>query len=354
MNLNQEPDVVRLANSLGLYGNQRPADAVVDYCLQKVGEWINEFGPVDSLTQLEKIVCNKLRLKLEYVENHADYVRVLDTYRKKGEDVIQGLLDQLDHATFGAVFERRNWTARDRDRYVAVIDCRGAKRHRRFFTKWHEIAHILTLRRQLEFVLLRDTKVKKPEERLMDLIAARVGFYPTIFQRAFRAELEAYGRFDFGLVQRVRDNVCPEASFESALNASHEAYDRPCLLVRVNYGLSKAEQNSMADRQTSFLDEEQPIPVLRAVSARGNSAARRAGLHLHHNMRVPAGSHLYRAFQERHLDVDYSHVQRRENLNVWQHSDGRGLAPRELSIHTCVQNEAVLALMVDDIHVPEL
>jgi hypothetical protein len=348
MNLNQQSDIVRLANTLGICGHPQPADAIVSYCFKKVQSWIDEIGGVDSLAQLEKLVCNKLRLRLEYLERDEDEARVLQTYLAKEEPVIKGVLDQLDDATFGAVFERRNYGPKDRDRYVAVIDCRGAKRHRRFFTKWHEIAHILTLKHQLELVLLRDTKVKKPEEQMMDLIAGKIGFYPAVFQRAFQAELEAYGRFDFGLIQRVRDNVCPEASYESTLHACHAAYGRPCLLVRVGYGLSKAEQDAMGDRQTSFLTEGLPMPQLRALSACGNEAARVAGLRLHRNMRVPVGSHLHRAFHERLTDTDGVPAVRLENLSVWEHSDGRHLAAREVIVHTRALGDGLQALLVDE------
>ena len=41
--------------------------------------------------------------------------------------LIKSVIDEMDDKTFGAVFERRNATLRDRDRYVAVIDCRGKK-----------------------------------------------------------------------------------------------------------------------------------------------------------------------------------------------------------------------------------
>jgi hypothetical protein len=170
-----------------------------------------------------------------------------------------------------------------------------------------------------------------------------------VFQRAFRAEFAAYGRFDFGLIQRVRDNVCPEASYESTLHACHEAYDRPCLLVRVDYGLSKPEQDALCDRQTSFLSGELPMPQLRAISAHGNEAARKTGLRLHRNMRVPASSHLYRAYQERSNAADYAHVVRRENLTVWEHSDGRKLPTREVTVYTRAQGDGLQALLVDEV-----
>ena len=46
--------------------------------------------------------------------------------------------------TYGALVQRRNAGPTDPDRFVAVIDSRGGKLARRFFTRWHEIAHRLT------------------------------------------------------------------------------------------------------------------------------------------------------------------------------------------------------------------
>lgn len=292
----------------------------------------------------------KLRLKMVFIETDEDLDRIQRTYLEKGEAVIKSLLAQLHGLTFGGVFRRENSTARDRDHYVAIIDCRGEKRHRRYFTKWHEIAHILTLKHQLELpFVLRDTKVKQPEEQMMDVVAGQIGFHPAIFHRGFRAELEANGgRFDFRLIQRVRDNVCSEASYESALHACLSAYDRPCLLVRVAMGLSKSEQKKADDPQSDFLLDEQPIPELRAVSVRPNDAARSAKLNVHWNMRVPAGSHLYRAFQERAFEPDYSNMVRRENLAVWEHSDGSSLASREVTVYTRVVGDGIQALLVDE------
>ena len=40
--------------------------------------------------------------------------------------------------------KRKNVADDAPDRFVAVIDCRGSKLARRFFTRWHEIAHRLT------------------------------------------------------------------------------------------------------------------------------------------------------------------------------------------------------------------
>ncbi len=51
---------------------------------------------------------------------------------------------ELSGETFGITIKRHcreEWEPL----YVAVIDCRGDKGARVYYTKWHEIAHVLTL-----------------------------------------------------------------------------------------------------------------------------------------------------------------------------------------------------------------
>jgi len=349
MSLNESPDIVRIANTLGIYQHPDPVEAIVAYSLKRVSDWISEIGAsVDSIAQLERIVCAKLRLKFEYIMTDDDVTRIRDVYSAKGERIIISILGDMEDAkTFGAVFQRDHATSRDRDLFVAVIDCRGEKKARMFFTKWHEVAHLLTLKNQLEFVLHRTREVKNSEEQLMDIIAGRVGFYPSIFQRGFDAELAAFGRFSFSFVERVRDNVCPDASFQAALNACLAAYKRPCLLIRVALGLTKAEQEQASGPQARLFAEEMPIEVLRAVAVQRNNAAREAKFNLHQNMRVPDDSFIYQAFHEfRRVGVDCEEP-RYENLEIWRHSDGRSISSHEVTIYTRVHGQSLLALIIN-------
>jgi hypothetical protein len=350
MSLNQSPEIVRIANTLGIYQHPQPVEAIVGYCLKRVDDWVQEMGgSVDSLSHLERIICAKLRLKFEYIRSDEDIDRIRTTYMTKGEAVIKNILaDMEDNNTFGAVFQRKHATARDRDLYVSIIDCRGDKVARKFFTKWHEVAHLLSLKTQLEFVLHRKRDVKPPEEQLMDVIAGRVGFYPSIFRRAFDAELAAYGRFSFGFVQRVRDNVCPDASFHATLNACLNAHHRPTMLVRVEYGLTKAEQDKVAGDQARLFPEQMPIPVLRAVSVQRNEAARESKFSLHQNMRIPDDSVIYRAFQEREFADAAIEIPQSECMAIWRHSDGRGIATHTATIYARPHGQALLALMIAD------
>jgi len=97
-------------------------------------------------------------------------------------------------------------------KYVAVIDCRGPKRHRFYFTKCHEIAHILLMTDQRRIVFRRTHEEQNhPEEELVDRIAARVGFFPPLLQPYTIAPLS------FDVINQIVSDLGPEASWESAV-----------------------------------------------------------------------------------------------------------------------------------------
>src|SRR5262249_12993533 len=73
--------------------------------------------------------------------------------------------------------------------YLAVINCRGWHRSRRYFSKWHEVIHLLLDGRQLRFAFRkRAAERKHPEEVLVDKIAGELAFHPDLFGPVFQAE----------------------------------------------------------------------------------------------------------------------------------------------------------------------
>ena len=88
--------------------------------------------------------------------------------------------------------------------YLAVINCRGWHKSRRYFSKWHEVIHLLLDGKQLRFAFRkRAAKRKHPEEILVDKIAGELAFHPDLFGPVFQTELEAAGRLTFEVVERV-------------------------------------------------------------------------------------------------------------------------------------------------------
>jgi hypothetical protein len=122
---------------------------------------------------------------------------------------------------------------------VSVIDCRGQKAWRAYFTKWHEIAHLLVLTDQMRLSFRRTQAHavnNDPEEILMDVIAGKFGFYPPIVSS------HADGAISFDRIDSLRMQLCPEASLLSSQINFVKAWPEPCLLVHGKLAVKRGRQ----------------------------------------------------------------------------------------------------------------
>src|SRR5262245_31868122 len=138
------PEITDLARELGV-GAGAPVDGILDHCRRQIDGWVAEAGGVANIDALESLVTSRLQMVFEEIRSDEDFDRLTQIYaREKREFVFATMRPKFDddaNPIFGALVLRRNATADSPDRYVAVIDCRGNKLARRFFTRWHEIAH---------------------------------------------------------------------------------------------------------------------------------------------------------------------------------------------------------------------
>ena len=90
--------------------------------------------------------------------------------------------------------------------FVSVIDSRGSKAFRAYFTKWHELAHLLTLTDQLRLSFRRTHVARNfnsPEEALMEVIAGHFGFYGPIVKPHIS------GTISFDAIEALRQEAVP-------------------------------------------------------------------------------------------------------------------------------------------------
>lgn len=280
----------KLAKDLGLREVADPAGSVIAHCEKRVNGFLREMGGCDSLSMLLSIVANKVGTWFEVIYSDADLARVRDQYTHKGEKVFANLHAELSDHVFGVTYRRQNRQAWEQP-FVSVIDARGDKAARVYFTKWHEVAHLLTLTEQMRLVFRRthdDPEAKSPEERLMDQIAGRLGFYGPIFHSLVDDDIS------FEQIESLRSELCPEASMEASLLSFSQNWPSPCILVRAGPALNKEQQRQAV--QNSFDFVEKPEPVLRAISVTASQSARKSGFAIFKNMRVPWSSLIHRLF----------------------------------------------------------
>jgi hypothetical protein len=268
-------EVRSLAEDLGLHpGDGTPASieaSIVEDCRKQVDAWVAQAGAVRSIDQLERLVSARLQMVTEEISDDRDFDRLTEIYARQKRDPIFAVLrdhfDDIDNPIYGALIRRRKATPQDGDRFVAVVDCRGTKRRRGFFTRWHEIAHRLTTHseRRIEQHVAPELlaipvfrQEDDPIERLMDDIAGELGFY----HRLFLPALEMLTHRDRGVtwqtIDSLRDLHFPAASFHATLTSAVLRSTRPVAFLEC--------ATEAIDRFYGGLSEEDPnrLPICRA------------------------------------------------------------------------------------------
>lgn len=208
-------------------------------------------------------------------------------------------------------------------RFVSVIDCRGEKGARRYFSKWHEIAHLITLTSQQRLKFCRShapSETKDPEEAVMDVIAGELGFFDDLMRSNLKSPLS------FSTISELRKDLCPEASSQASLIGIVRAWPSPCLLIEAALALKKRDAE-LLERKAMGSYEPLVAPALRAVHVTPNHAARQAGLFIPWNMRVPEKSVIARVIKEDLLEAEAA-----EDLSWWSTSDGKRLANQAIFV----------------------
>jgi hypothetical protein len=290
---------------------------------------VAEAGGVTGIDALEALVTRKLQMVFEEVRDDGDWDRLKEVYaRGKKEFVFGGLRAKFDDdadPTYGALVRRRHAGADDPDRYVAVIDCRGYKLARRFFTRWHEVAHRLTTHADGGETEPGFRGEHDPIERLMDDIAAHVGFYEPIFAPAFVQASGGNRLLTFGTVAAVIERAFPAASFQATLFACTRRLPTPVLYLEAALAHKKDVKRRMAT--PSMFGDDPPPCELRAVKVIPNPAAQQDGFFIPTNMRVPAASVIRHLFDGEPL-ADGDGL---ECLSQWE-SQGKSLERRAVAV----------------------
>ncbi|MEX1028163.1 MAG: hypothetical protein WD049_09190 [Candidatus Paceibacterota bacterium] len=324
--LDQEQDVVDLAQRLSLGGD--PVEAIINFCQKQVDVWVREAGGVETIGELEALIASRLNLVIEEVGNDADLDDLKRRYVQKGEIVFAHVVqNDLTPETFGTMVRLKDGS------HVAVIDCRGEKAARRFFTRWHEIAHLL-VEPDCEQQVFRASD--EPLERLMDQIAGHVGFYDSIFTPLFNTHLSHGELLTFDRIDDIRKAFCPHASFQSTLFACQRRMRTPVLYLEASMAYTEDERRSL--RQARMFADDCPEKKLRVRLTLPNKAAGDMKLAARRNMQVPESSVIYAAFHDQ-----LTAATGEENLKTWTFSSGGSLMDCEVFVQARRVEDSVMA-----------
>ncbi len=343
--LEHATEISGLAADLDLGGAANPVEAILHHCRSRLDAWVAQARGVTTIGQLEALVTQRLQMVFEEIRSDADFSRITDQYARGKKDFVFAAMrtkfDAADNPTFGALVRRKNVPDDAPDRFVAVIDCRGGKLARRFFTRWHEIAHRLTTHADQGDTEPAYRSEHDPIERMMDEIAGHVGFYGPFFEPVFRAAHAGEALLTFETVKAVQDGGFPEASFQATLNACANRLPTPVVYLEAAIAYKKAVKKRVEDDSPGlFGKEEPPEGQLRAVKVVANDAAHREKFVIPTNMRVPEASVIRCLF----LDETASDGACREDLSWWE-SQGKKLDGRAVAVEARRMADRVIAIV---------
>src|SRR5260370_9679920 len=169
-----------LAADLGLRPSEAPVSEIIRYCHNQVKQFLADLPSCCSNpAELLELVANKLRTEFREVHSDQGLESVRKEFLDKKEAGFITLHKELDGHVLGITLKRLNPKPWDLS-YVSVIDCRGENLRRAYFTKWHELVHLLFLTDQSRLVFRRTHTAeqrKSPEEALVDVVAGTLAFY---------------------------------------------------------------------------------------------------------------------------------------------------------------------------------
>ena len=293
----------------------------------------------------------RLSVKVEHVRHDTDLDRISREHRLSdvGRRLLLATLN--DSNTDGWLIHRPDLQDGDRQ-YLAIVDARGAKRSRAWFTTWHELAHLIVTPPQHAFEGFQRTVFAEPKkdpiESVVDAVAAKLAFYGPLAYPVFDEELAHTDSVSFGVIEAIRLRVAPEASFQSTAIAVVQHIQEPALLLQVDLGLKRSEQQQLQSPQLDLgMAPAQAVrPKLRAICLATSSSARDAGLRIFDNMRVPDRSVLALVFRDRSLQD----AEAAENQDWWETSSQGPLTSLPVQFAACRRGPHVYALMTPSKH----
>ena len=332
--LNNSAVIHVLAGDLGLGQTANPVEVIVDYCKSRVKRFLDDFRGLGKPSELLCLVANKLGTRFIIIDSDADLHRIVKEYAGRGEVLFAKLEEELADDVFGITLKLLHPGRFDLP-FVSIIDCRGSKARKVYFTKWHELGHLLILTDQRRFQFKRTHSLhepKSPEESLVDILAGEFAYYGPMVKPL------AVGEISFEAIEAVRQELCPEGSFTSGIIGVAKAWPHACISIEASMASKKGDGDP---NQPAFEFLPPPVQALRAVHVTLNELARKRGIQFYPNFRVPSASVISRVFREQ-----LSGGEATENLNWWRASDGTQLANLRLVVRAKRVGQSVYALLI--------
>lgn len=350
--LSNEPCVKEIARELGLEDGSECARFITRHAVERVESFAREFT-VSSLGNLLRLAAMHLDVSIELVGTDDEVSSVAERYGE-ANPMLKALIEEdIRGETEGLLLKNPlHASQKGTRRFLAVIDVRGKKRSRAYFTIWHELAHLLTRPpEETGYAPKRRSpsgkeKQADPEERLVDRIASRLAFYRPLFEPALRRATSGQGGvLTLAAIEEAAEEAFArrmKASLWAAARASLRIVRRPVCLVEVAPILKKSRERR-AKKADGDLFGYEPEKELRVRQCLRNAEARNSKLEIRRRMRVPEQSLLSRMHDGQ---SGSPHSLAKENQDWWDTSAEGVLSPMPMRVSAVRRGDYTYGLLV--------
>lgn len=318
--LNSNLTVKTLARDLGLSHGPDPVSKIVKFCQGRVGKMLAEMDCTQDSSGILSLVAAKLDTEFIDVSTPEDALLVQKQFVAVGETGLALLKKEFESGVLGITVLRLKKKPYER-KYVSIINCCGRNSDRAYFTKWHELVHLLTLTDQSRLSFRRTHVVcdrKDPEESLVDVVAGHLAFHPPLVKPYSRRTLS------FELVEEIRAAAFPEASWTAAMLGIPRAWPYPAILIKA----------TLASKR--FGTRKQ----LRATDVSVNQAATYEGVFAIPNFRVPHRSIIHGVYAGSATIAEAV-----EEMEEWVSSDGKNWTGGRFVVRAARVGDSVQAIL---------
>lgn len=311
--INYDQEIRKVAKRLGISLRGNIENSIIEYCKREVDKLITSRVHPKNLIDLLNYVATSLGVTVKEIHEDKDLDQLEQEIPPESEPVIGRLRKELDDQTDALILERKNKHPWEQP-YLAVINCRGSHSLKKYFSKWHEIVHLLLDGKQLRLAFRRTPSFKRePEEILVDRIAAALAYHPAYLDPALEEETFSNGKLSFDMIDRIREKLAPEASRLSTMIACIKKAKGPVCFIRARFGFKKDEERLLMAMEHQLEEKFAPVMKLRVREATSSRKLEELGLRFHKNMEIPSTSIIGKAFE----GSDYDSYIGTELLQAW-------------------------------------
>jgi hypothetical protein len=223
----------RIAKSIGIdEATERSVERIRDYVTNKLEEAVAG-RQIEDLDDLRLAIEIETDVRVKVLESTSDLEELLSSDRY--EDT--GLREKLRRSFVRGDDQGRwfNFDSADTEGEtvdLVVVDARGTEAHARYFTLFHEFAHVLLDYRPEDRSKDMSQAAFAAGEWLMEDLAATMAFENPVLDTPDEP-FEKWDRLTFETIDDFRDSYFPDMSLLSTAIFCVERFPRPCCLIRV-------------------------------------------------------------------------------------------------------------------------